>query len=196
VAFENHFSDIRNIPVLPAERSIVPESEDDAFWSEIAPPLDTGADRTLWGWSLGAFSMLLLLIAQIVVYQTPSWAQNQDIRPWLKEICDKIDCRLPKYNYPEDIEVIERALEPAGDDALIFRLAIVNNGSFPVALPDLYLKLIRFNGEPLAQRIFAPNEYIGNVDSIRELPVGKPIEFSLNIANPDNKIAGYTFKFI
>jgi hypothetical protein len=103
---------------------------------------------------------------------------------------------LPQYHHPEDIEVIERVLEPAGHDALKLHLIIVNNGNLPVALPELYLNLIRFNGEPLAQRIFAPGEYFDDADAMSELPVGKPIALSLKIVNPDNKIAGYTFKFI
>ncbi len=196
VAFENHFTDIRSVPTLSVERSILPEPQDDELRAEFERPAHSDSGRIRWGWSFAALSMVVLLLAQIVTYQTPSWAQNKDIRPWLKEYCDKIDCRLPKYHHPEDIEVIERALEPAGHDALMFRLVIVNNGSLPVALPKMYLKLIRFNGEPLAQRIFAPDEYIGDADSVSELPVGKPIEFSLKIANPDNKIAGYTFKFL
>lgn len=192
VAFEYHFTDRYSVPTLRIERAILPESEEGGF----DQPAHSGPGRMRWGWGFAALLMVVVLFAQIIIYQTPGWAQNQKIRPWLKGFCDKIDCRLPKYHHPEDIEVIERTLEPAGHDALKFRLVIVNNGSLPVALPGMYLELIRFNGEPLAQRIFAPHEYFDVADSMSDLPVGKPIELSLKIANPDKKIAGYSFKFI
>ncbi len=195
VAFEYHLSDLRRIPTLTVEKSVSPPSETDALanfdGSESAEPLKP---RLIWGFA--AVSMLSLLLGQVVFFQSPKWAQNEEYRPSLEKICHVVGCQLPKYRHPEDIEVIERALEPAGRGALQLRVLIINNGSRPVALPGMALKLIQFNGEPLAQRVFSPQEYLNDLNKVKQLPVGRPIQINLKIANPDNEIAGYSFKFI
>ena len=197
VAFEYHLSDIRRIPSMTVEKAVSPpsESESDAF-TEYSALLVKRPVKRQYRWVFAAIFLAILLFGQVAYFRSPQWAQNAEYRPWMEKFCEQLGCLLPVYRHPEDIEVIERALEPAGRGALQLRALIVNAGNRPVALPGMHVKLIQFNGESLAQRIFQPKEYLSDLNQVNEMPVGQPIQINLKISNPDNEIAGYTFKFI
>ena len=195
VAFEYHLSDIRRIPELTIENSVSPPSETDAL-VKLGGPESAESVKLRLFWGSASVFLLFLLLGQAVYFQSSKWAQNEEYRPWLEKFCRELGCVLPEYHHPDDIVVIERALEPAGRGALQLRVLIINNGLRPVALPRLDLKLIQFNGDPLAQRVFGPKEYLNDLNKVKDLPVGRPIQINLKIANPDNEIAGYSFKFI
>lgn len=134
---------------------------------------------------------------QLSVFEGQHLVQYPDFRPWLEELCAFLDCELPSYRDPGAIEVLERSLQPAGPDALEFRAVMINGSRFQQAFPRLKLDLIKLNGEPLARRVFFPDEYFSDEASPPILmTVGKPFEIRFRIVKPDNEIGGYQFRLI
>ncbi len=198
IAYEDHDSDFRSLPTLPLEQALPPPIEDGQ--SE-----KTGIARTPApaGWFSrsrnfsGIVLLIVLLIIQVSRFEGARLVQNPDLRPWFEEFCGRVRCALPSYRDPAAIEVLERSLEPAGPQALEFRIVMINGSRFDQTFPRIQLNLIRFNGEPLAQRVFFPEEYFSGPGSPPALmSVGKPFEIRLEIVNPATDVGGYNFRLI
>lgn len=198
IAYEDHYSELRSLPTLPLEQALPPPIADaNSEKTRIAPtPAPAGGiSRTL---SIsGILLMSVLLIVQISLFEGERLVQNPHLRPWFEDICGRVRCELPSYRDSAAIEVLERALEPAGPDALEFRIVMINGSRFDQAFPRIQLNLIRFNGEPLAQRVFLPDEYLsGPAARVALMPAGRPVEIRLEIAHPAAPVGGYDFKLI
>ncbi|MGX2041154.1 zinc-ribbon and DUF3426 domain-containing protein [Methylocaldum sp. MU1018] len=148
----------------------------------------------LWGASV--FGLLALLIVQMVVFEGESMAQNGRMRPWLDMACKIARCSLPPYKDVRRIQIFDRALRPDSnrDDALEFQLVFANQSSLPQMLPNLKLVLTELNGNPVAERIFMPAEYLPEGEKAMLMPVGKPFEVRLLLAKPSGDVGGFAFE--
>ena len=204
IAFEDHFSDLRKLPTLPLEQALPPPIEDEIAagngmtplpaWNVI--PSDTLKTSRTW-WLSGVILSLLLLFFQLVFFEGGDFVQNPTMRPWIEEFCVYARCRLPGFRNPRSIEVLESSLQPIGPDTMEFRAVLVNGSRIRQVFPRIKLDLIKLNGEPLARRVFFPEEYLADSSSTQtQMAVRKPVQIRIEIRHPDGKIGGFHFSLI
>lgn len=201
IAFENHDTQFRQVPTLPFEQALTPlVAREPEEQTEIAviPTIDShsSSSSTRIGWLLGCTVMIVLLITQITFLEGNHLVQKPSLRPWFEDYCALIKCELPAYQDPSEIDVLEQSLHPLGSEAFEFRLVMVNASQFQQAFPRLRLSLVKFNGDPMAQRVFFPREYFPNENHPTRMSIGKPFEIRLKLVNPNDKVGGYHFNLI
>lgn len=146
-------------------------------------------------WSMGAIACLLLLSAQIYFFEKDRLSQNPKARPFLQNVCQRLNCTLPEYRKLDDFEVMYGAFKLTEDHHYEFQAVISNQAKFRQRYPDIQLNLLSFSGENFARRVFVPKEYLGgNAEEFIE--AGKTVEISMKIAAPAQKVGGYTFELI
>lgn len=193
IAFEFHFSDIKRVPTLRFEQAVTPESE---IEDPDPPPLPSKPSKIPWAWIAGIAFMVLALIAQLSYFQGRQLVQSPFFRPWFAGICAPLSCELPPYRAPEAIEILEQRLDPLGPNRLEFRIVVVNGSRIEQAFPRIQLNLIQFNGEPLAQGVFFPTDYLSSAERPALMPVGKAFVIRFTILSPKSAVGGYHFKLI
>jgi predicted Zn finger-like uncharacterized protein len=149
-------------------------------------------------WGLGGFALLALLITQLVIFEGERMVQNARMRPWLDMACKTINCSLPPYKDVGRIQIFDRALRPDSNrnDALEFQLVFANQSNLPQVPPNLKLVLTELSGNPVAERIFTPAEYLPEGEKISLMPVGKPFEVRLLLAKPSSDVGGFIFELL
>jgi len=198
IAFDSHFSDFRDLPVLSVEQSVIPvdDTTEEPEVHYLSGKVKKRSVSSSVTWIFGVFCMFFLVGAQIVVFEGKRLAQTESIRPLLERICKSVTCQLPVYRHPLDIEVIERKLLAVEENTLEFHMVMVNGGRIPIELPKLKLVLNHFNGSPIAQRVFYPEEYLSDFKKGSTMPLGSTVSVRLSIVGSNRDIGGYTFSFI
>jgi predicted Zn finger-like uncharacterized protein len=203
-AFEDHYADLRRLPTLPLEQALAPpvadeghgkrDMEAEPYWRK---PALLSLRPSRIAWFFGVAVLLIMLGIQFSFFKGPDLLQNPNLRPWFESACARLECDLPSYRDPAAIEILEQSLQPFGQGALEFRAVIINGSPFVQAFPRLKLDLIKFNGDPLARRVFFPEEYLAKTVSEKgRMEVGKAFEIKLKIANPNSQVGGYHFSLI
>ena len=145
-------------------------------------------------WGLILVLALIALTGQTLYFEGKAATQNETVRPWLEKICARLNCVLPDYRNLDDFAVIQSALTPTDSRQFIFQAVIHNQALFPQRPPNLRLTFMRLNGEPFAQRIFRPEDYM--VSPSFDVEPDHPVEISLNIAPVETIVGGYTLELI
>lgn len=145
-------------------------------------------------WSVAALVAVAALFCQAVIFESDRLTQQPALRPWLAWLCPPLHCHIPEFRDLSHIEVVDRSLTPArnGVDGLEFRTVLANYADQSQPYPRLKLTLSQYNGEPIAQRIFIPQDYIQKPVGI--MPVGEAVEIHLIIANPGKDVGGFNFE--
>jgi hypothetical protein len=74
---------------------------------------------------------------------------------------------------------------------------IRNRAAFAQPYPSLELTLLDYAENPFARRIFRPQDYLPKAHTARSgLLPDATLAIGLNIAAPETKVGGYTFKLI
>ena len=152
-------------------------------------------DNSYWG--IGLVVALLLLAGQILYFEGATFTRNPVFRPHLEKICQRLDCRLPAYKNPAEFTLLQNSLSYLSDRRQLFRVVVSNRAAFAQPYPNLELTLRDYSGNPFAQRIFLPQNYLpkGRAATSVILP-NATVEIRLNIAVPKTIIGGYTFELI
>ena len=148
-------------------------------------------------WGLGTLSLSAILAVQIGVFEGKQLVQNEQLRPWLELACEGLDCSLPKFQDSRQIQIIDRALHPAADDidGFEFTVVLANRARLPQTFPAIKLVLTELNGQPVAERVFRPEEYLDD-DPVGLMPVGEPREILIFLAKPSREVVGFKFELI
>lgn len=149
-------------------------------------------------WGAAVLVVIAVLFVQIIQFETDRLAQQPNLRPWLERICPLLNCNVPEFRDLTQLQVIERDLTPArgGIDGLEFRAVFANYADQAQPYPRLKLTLSQLNGEPLARRIFNPEEYLQTFTNGRKMSADEVIEIHLTIANPGKDVGGFTFELL
>jgi hypothetical protein len=150
---------------------------------------------SIWGWRLAVVLCVLLLMGQVYFFEKDQFIQQPSTRLWLQKICQSFNCQLPIYKNRRDLAVIYAHFQAIANQHYIFQAVISNQGLFKQHYPNLKLTLLSFSGEPFAQRIFTPANYLVTDHPPLMLPL-KTVEISMEIAMPNQKVGGYTVKLI
>lgn len=165
--------------------------------------LDWRRPRKPWGrrlaWAGVNLLALLALGGQYVWYHFDELARQDRYRSWFAQICPEVGCRLPSK---VDIDQIRSSnlvvrSHPEFSGALVVDAILYNRATFSQPFPLLELRFADLNGQPIANRIFKPAEYLsGEMAGGREMPPQTPIHISLDILDPGPKAVNYSLRFI
>lgn len=150
-----------------AEKLAEPTSKEDSSneaearydWRKPAKPLSRGQRAAL---GVCAFLLFIGLIANAAF-----WLRNEiasrfpATQPHLSAACGWIGCRVSPPKRSDAIGFIgsDLAADPAHKGLLIFTATMRNSSTSSVAFPHLVLTLEGMGGEPIARRVFAPEQY-------------------------------------
>ena len=172
--------------------------------SEAETPLEldwqenTGRGRStaiLW---LLALLLVLGIAGQYLWFNRDSLSQNASVRPILNGFCNALRCELPALvnirAIRSDTLVVRSHDEVA--NALTVNFQFRNDADFAQPFPGLALLFMDANDALVAQRRFAPEEYLPEgVANLHLMPPGAPVQVRLDILDPGGKAVNYELSF-
>lgn len=149
-------------------------------------------------WTLASLGAVALLFWQGWCLERDRLAQDARYRPLMEAACRLTGCVLPVRRDLSRIEVLDRQLAPAEGavDGLEFHSVLANYAAFPQPFPRLKLSLTHFDGDPIAQRTFPPEEYLPPEVAAKTMPVGEPFEIRLLLAPPEKTLGGFSIELL
>lgn len=178
-----HFDGLRSLGGDEHGQIAVETPRTDLAESAGRPPLTAA-------WAAASMAMLLLLLAQVIYFEHSGLSRQPLLRAGLQRLCTVIACQLPAYRNLDELLVSHSDLQAKTGHVYLFTAAINNRAPFPQAAPELKLTLLNFNGQPMAERVFSPRQYLPGGET---LPAEQTAEIRLDLVRPTAKVGGYTF---
>lgn len=156
--------------------------------------------RSLILWGLGSVLLMLILILQAGwFFRDRVLMQYPQITPYVKQLCDRLDCRLIRYNQVSGIRLVNRDVRehPHYEDSLLVNATMVNESDHLQPYPLVLLSLFDTNGKLISYRQFRPAEYLD--DSINHeagMAVNVPVHFVLEVTGPTRDAVSFEFDFL
>lgn len=151
------------------------------------------------GWWFGSVLLALVLGGQIAYAERERLLEDQRVRPWLDQFCDRFNCRLPMRTQVDAIRLVSREVRPHPDapKALMISASMVNDASFTQRFPVVEVTLSDLGERAIAQRRFQPTEYLAEVESIeRGFPAGATAPLVFEVADPGQEAVAFEFRFL
>jgi predicted Zn finger-like uncharacterized protein len=181
------------LPPWLEEATREPESPDSILLSELPVQEKAG----WWGVVRGLFATLLMfvLIAQALYFlRSPLAAWQPALRPYLEAACAPFGCQVPLPRDRDALRVESSSLEtdPESPSSARLRVALSNRAEQAMAWPHLVLTLTDLRDKPLAQRVFAPREYLpARLMNTPGIKAGQEYEIQLDMDLASLTAAGY-----
>lgn len=155
----------------------------------VEPSFETGnRRRKSWVWGGTSVFMLVLLMGQVVYFDGLRLYGQPAVHAALSRVCQALDCRLPVLNNPDEWTVSHSELQPQLNSRYWLTAALSNQAEMTQAYPRLKLTLMDFNGQILAERIFAPRQYVEQ----RALAANETIQIRLPLMIVVGDVGGFT----
>ena len=151
-------------PEQPASVEAEAESEAQTFDFGPIAAADPAKHLRRWPWLLGAFLLLLLLLAQATYqYRSAIIVLFPDAKPYAAELCATLGCELP---LPRRIELIsidasDLQADTTNPNIMVLTATLKNRAIFNQQLPLLELTLTNSQDQPVVRRVLTPQDYIG-----------------------------------
>lgn len=116
-----------------------------------------------WPWAIGAFLLLLLLLAQATYFlRVDLAARVPALKPVLEGYCKLLKCSIPLPRKADlmSIESSDLEADPAHENHITLNALLRNRATFTQAFPDIELSLTDTDDKPLARRSFTPRDYL------------------------------------
>ena len=129
---------------------------------------------------LGALLLIGALVFQVLNYfRDAIVAHYPPARPAMETFCVIAQCQIGFLKKPDLLSIEASSLEadPQASQVVVLRATLRNRAPFPQAFPALELTLTDVKDEPVARRVFMPNEYrvrgpqSGGIEANAELAV-------------------------
>lgn len=148
--------------------------------------------KAVWGWRIGSLLMLLVLLGQVVYFQGEFIRRQPKINATLIQVCKSLGCQLPAYKNSDDWSLSHADLQLHLDNRCLLTAALTNQASSIQAFPVLKLTLKNFNGQPIAERLFAPQQYASET----ALAANQTTQIRLPLVLPTSELGGFTLTLI
>ncbi|MEK9712315.1 MAG: DUF3426 domain-containing protein, partial [Thalassolituus sp.] len=138
-------------------------------------------------WGLAALFLVMLIAGQVAWFKMDTLSRNDNFRPYYVFFCDALGCELPGIQNVALIRATNTVFNPHRSmaDALVIDTLLTNGASYPQPYPDLELEFRDLNNRIVAQRTFAPSEYLaGGVLPGDLMPPGTPVHIAIEVINP------------
>lgn len=144
-------------------------------------------------------ALLVLGIAgQFLWFNKDSLSQDARLRPLLDGVCATLRCALPPLVNIRAIRSDTLVVRSHGEiaNALSVNFQFHNDAMFAQPFPGLTLRFLDTNDTLVAQRNFAPQEYLPEgVADLRFMPPSSPVQVSLDILDPGSRAINYELSF-
>jgi len=117
-----------------------------------------------WPWLLGAFLLLLALLAQATYhYRSAIIVLFPEAKPYAAELCATLGCELPLLRRIEliSIEASDLQADTTNPNIMVLSATLKNRAIFAQQLPLLELTLTNAQDQPVVRRVLTPQDYIG-----------------------------------
>ncbi len=148
-------------------------------------------------WMIASLLLMFTLALQVVYHSRDELAKDANLRPWLLQMCEVLDCTLSQPYDIAHIEIIGRDVRshPSADKALIVSTTLLNTAAFVQPFPLLTMVFSDINGTKIAQRRFTPREYLSNtVDLDTGMTPDMPVRIDLELVDPGKAAVNYEFR--
>lgn len=148
-------------------------------------------------WFIGILLLIALGIAQTIYYQRYRLIEAPRYQQQVINLCRVLPCSEAEFASTNQIKLLERNVftHPVSKNALMVTGAFVNQAPFTQKLPDLLISLFDIRGNLIANRLFAPAEYLQDAKNIGLMQPEKPFQFRLEIVDPGTDALTYEFEF-
>ncbi|MFZ5757212.1 MAG: DUF3426 domain-containing protein, partial [Pseudomonadota bacterium] len=172
------------------------DAGDDLVAAAQAHQVSWGRD-VFWG-TLGAV-MLLVLLGQYMVFNRDTLSRDPSWRGVYEVACGAIGCTLPGDNAVNRIQGANLVVRshPSVANALVVDAVVYNRAPFAQPFPQLELGFTDAEGNPVAGRVFTPEEYLkGELAGAVSMPPDTPIHLSLEVIDPGATAVNYELRFL
>lgn len=152
-----------------------------------------------YAWSAGSILLMLFFLVQTVYFKHNDLARQPQLRPWIERFCGYLSCDLSLPSDVRQLELVSQDIRshPKVKSALLVTTTIINNAYFTQSYPGLQITFSDLNGQRVAMRRFAPQEYLSK-DTLQEagMPPNTPIQVELEMMDPGSNAVNFEFDFI
>lgn len=182
-----------NIPTW-VQQAVHDERADTVLLSELSVR-EQGPGLARFSSSLLVVLLLTLLSAQFVYFaRSPLAAWQPALRPYLEAACAPLHCSVPLPRDRDALRVESSSLEtdPESPANARLRVAFSNRAGQELAWPHVVLTLTDLRDKVLAQRVFAPIDYLMAKDIKKPgIPPRQEYEVLLDLNMANLSAAGY-----
>ena len=148
-------------------------------------------------WLVGILLLTAVGIAQVIYYQRYQLIENPRYQQQVINLCQVMPCAETSFSSTEQIRLLERNVftHPVAKNALMVTGSFVNQAPFAQKLPELLISLFDVQGKLIANRLFAPSEYLLDDKNRSVIKPDLPIQFRLEIVDPGTDALTYEFEF-
>ena len=154
------------------------------------------ASNLLWGVAI-SFAIIGFVGQYTYFYRDDLAQQHSQLRPLLERMCKSLDCKLQLAKAPEKFKLISHDMrqDPQHENTLLVRGTFINTADFTQAYPSVKLKLSDLKGETIAQRSFAPTQYLAKSPNLEAgIPPSGSVETELSIVDLGPQVVGFSLE--
>jgi len=141
---------------------------------------------------LGLFSVLVLLAVQIAVIERSALQRHlPGFYLVLTEVCAPLGCLAEAARLADTVAIAGSALDTMSGDQARLSVTLANRGRLRLAWPHLVLTLQDAQGQRVAVRTLAPQDYLP-VDAPAALHAGTELESRVLLGLGDTRPVGYS----
>lgn len=189
------------LPLPPARSDTQAETSDSILLSELptrrsrpAPSLRAMAQF------LAVLALSLLLVLQLALFLRADLAAAlPSTRPLLAALCRPLGCGVALPRQLDKAAIAASSLEHDAENTTRARLSLLlaNRTGQTQAWPHLVLTLTDVRDAPVAQRVFAPREYLGRDGKVvAGMPAGEEREIRLDLDTGTLAATGYALELM
>ena len=150
--------------------------------------------------AVSSVGLLVVLALQYAWFMPADMASRYpQARSFLGTFCRYAACTLPEQRNPSLVQVVSRdvRVHPKYEGALLVTAQLVNAADFVQPYPLMEFTLFNVNGQTIATRTFAPEEYVGpSVDISAGMKPAIPTQIELDVLAPDEAAVSFEFRFL
>ena len=150
-------------------------------------------------WLWVCILLILLGLSQYLYFNFERYAGDPNYRNYAIQLCALLGCQIAEYNDPESLSVGDLSIrsDPDNSKALTVHAIIQNSAAFRQRFPEMKLEFYDSSSKSIAQRIFTADEYLdGDFRSLKFIPGGTEVRFSLRIIDPGELAVGYEISLV
>ena len=155
--------------------------------------------RTTVAFTVANLILLLAVAGQYVWFEPEEvWRRYPQSREWIEQLCARTACVLPERRDPSRIRIVSRdvRIHPRYEGALQIRATLTNAGLYPQPYPGLRFTLFNVNGQTIATRWFAPEEYLRSLPASAEMQPDAAVQIALEVLAPEEAAVSFEFQFL